>query len=136
MPVVVTAHRENSNGTRFQRRLDGSELALRQSEDDRYRPKLGNDDKAGRIARMHDVALVNQSDTGPAGQRRGNRRVVELRFRVVDGRLIALNLRLELRYHGALRIDLLLWGEVARRQIGETLQVDFCVGEVSLVLHL
>src|SRR5271155_4580408 len=34
LPVVVTAHREDVHGTRFQRRLNGSELTLRQSEDD------------------------------------------------------------------------------------------------------
>src|SRR5271168_357901 len=34
LSVVVTAHRVGANGTRFQRRLDGSELTLRQSEDD------------------------------------------------------------------------------------------------------
>jgi hypothetical protein len=31
---------------------------------------------------------------------------------------------------------LLFWGEVARLQVGETLQVESCVGEVGFVLHL
>ena len=54
---------------------------------------------------MHDVALIDEPDAGPAGERRGNRRVVELGFRAVDRRLIASDLRLELGYRGALRID-------------------------------
>ena len=85
---------------------------------------------------MHDVALVDQSDACPASQRRGNRRVVELAFRVVDGRLVALNLRFELRYRGALGTDLLFGREIARRQIGKPLQVKLCIGEVCLVLNL
>ena len=85
---------------------------------------------------MHDVALVDQSDACPASQRRGNRRVVELAFRVVDGRLVALNLRFELRYRGALGTDLLFGREIARRQIGKPLQVELCIGEVGLVLNL
>src|SRR4029077_8646363 len=106
--------------------------ALRQSEDDGYRLELGDDNEAGRIGRMHDVALIDESDADPASQRGGNRRVVELGFCSVDRRLIALNLRLELRYRGALRVNLLLWCEIARRQIGKTLQVDLCVGEIGL----
>lgn len=136
LPVVVAAHREDVHRTRFQRRLDGSELTLRQSEDDRDRLELRDNDEARRIGGMHDVALIDQSDAGPAGDRGGNRRVVELGLCAIDRRLIALNLRIELRYHGALRIDLLYRGKVARRQIAEALQVEFCVGEIGLILHL
>ena len=57
-------------------------------------------------------------------------------MRAVDCRLIAADLRLELRHRGALRIDLLCWGEVAGRQIAKPLQVEPCVGEIRLVLHL
>ena len=116
--------------------MDRGELTLRQGEDDGNRLQLGDDDKAGRIGRMHDVALIDEPDAGPAGERGGNRRVVELGFRAVDRRLVALDLRLELRYRGALGIDLLFWGEIARRQIAEALQVEFCVGEIGFVLHL
>jgi hypothetical protein len=42
------------------------------------------------------VALIDESDAGPAGERGGNRRVVELGLRVVDRRLIAADLRFEL----------------------------------------
>src|SRR4029077_979959 len=63
-------------------------------------------------------------------------RVVELCLRGVDRRLIALDLCLELRHRGALRIDLLFWSEVARGQIAEALQVELCVGEIGFVLHL
>src|ERR1700761_471001 len=84
---------------------------------------------------MHYVALIDQSDAGSAGDRGGNRRVVELGFRIIDRRLIPLNLRFELRYRGALRVDLLFWSEIPRRQIGETLQVEFRVSEVRLVLY-
>src|SRR5439155_15045503 len=70
------------------------------------------------------------------GERRFYRRVVELSLRAVDCRLVPTDLRLELRHGGALRIDLLFWSEVARRQITEALQVELCVGEIGFVLHL
>src|SRR5271157_980749 len=136
LPVVVPAHREDADRTGFQRGPDGGELAFRQGEDDRDRLELSYDNEAGCIGRMNDVALIHQPDAGSAAQRRGNCRIAELRLRAVDRRPIALDLRLELRHRGALRIELLLRGEVARRKIGETLQVELCVGEVRLVLRL
>jgi hypothetical protein len=30
---------------------------------------------------------------------------------------------------------LAVWSEIARRQIGKTLQVELCVGEISFILH-
>ena len=58
---------------------------------------------------MDDVALIDQADSGSAVDRRGDRGVAELRLRIVDARLVGLDLRLELRYHGALGIELLAW---------------------------
>src|SRR5438105_4473730 len=134
--VVIAVHREDADRTGLQCRLDGGELTFGQGEDDGNRLELGDDDEAGRIGRMHDVALIDQSNAGPAGQWGGNRRVVELGFRAVDSRLIAADLRLELGYRSTLRVDLLFWGETARRQIAKSLQVEFCVGEIGFVLHL
>jgi hypothetical protein len=75
---------EDADRTRRKRRLDGRELALRQGEDDGNRLELGHDDKARRIGRMHDVALIDEPDDGPAGERRLDRRVVDLGLRAVD----------------------------------------------------
>src|SRR5207253_3384783 len=100
------------------------QLTLRQGEDDRDGLQLGDDDKPVRVGRMHDVALVDESDAGPAGERRRDRRIIELSLRGLDRRLIAADLRLELSHRGALRIDLLFRGEVARCEIAEALQVE------------
>ena len=35
-----------------------------------------------------------------------------------------------------MRVDLLFWSEVTRREIAEALQVELCVGEIGFVLNL
>src|SRR5947209_3478138 len=75
--VVVAVHREDADRTGLQCRWDGGELTFGQGEDDGNRLELGDDDEAGRIGRMHDVGLSDESNAGPAGQWGGNRRVVE-----------------------------------------------------------
>ena len=77
---------------------------LRQSEEDGDRPHFGNDDDAG-IRRAHQVALVNQTDTGATVDRCNDRGIVKKRLRVGDGRVVSLELRAELAHQRALGID-------------------------------
>src|SRR6516162_11386815 len=85
---------------------------------------------------MHDLALVDEPDAGPAAERRCDRRIAELGLRAVDRRLIAADLRLDLCHGGSLRVELLFWSEVARREIAKALQVEICVGEIGFILRL
>ena len=66
------------------------QLILRQGEDHRNRLQLRDDDEAGRVGRVDDVALVDQPDAGASRQRRLDRRVVELHLCGFDIGLVGL----------------------------------------------
>ncbi len=97
---------------------------------------LGDHHDARRVGRMHDVALIDQPETGAAVDRRLDRRVVELGLRIVDRRLIALDQRLGLRDQGVLGVDLLVGSEVFLRQIQEACQIELGILERGDILRL
>ena len=70
------------------------QLLLRQAEEHRDRPHLGDDDDAGDVLRLHQVAFVDQPDAGAAGDRRDDVGIGEDGARIVDHRLIELDLAL------------------------------------------
>ena len=67
------------------------QVVLRQREEDRDRIELRDDDDAGRVGGVHEVARVDQAHAGHAVDRRGDARVVELQLRVLDLRLVGLH---------------------------------------------
>ena len=91
-------------------------------------------DKADRARGVDDIALVNQPDTGPPGQRRFDGGVIELDLGSVDIRVVCVHGGHELLYQSALRIDLLL--RTAKWRFLEPLKVDPCVGKLRFVLFL
>ena len=87
---------------------DFLQLILRQGEDDGDRLQLGNDHETRCVGRVHNIALVDQPDTGPAVEGRSDRRVVELNLRSIDVGLVGLYRGFKLLDEGRLGIDLLL----------------------------
>ena len=65
------------------------QLILRQGENHRNRLQLADDDKAGRIGGVHDVARVDQPEADASRDRRGNARVDQIELGALDLPLIA-----------------------------------------------
>jgi hypothetical protein len=84
---------------------------------------------------VHDVARVDQADSRAPVDGRGDPGVFELGARVVDLRLIDLQLRLQLVDRGALGVDGLLAGEILGLQQRVALEVALRVRELSRVLR-
>jgi hypothetical protein len=85
---------------------------------------------------MHDVARVDKAEAGFARERRADGRIVELRLGVLDRRLVAFDLRLELIDGGLLGVELLTRGDFLLGEGAGALQVELRVLEVRLVLRL
>jgi hypothetical protein len=81
---------------------------------------------------MHDVALIDRPDAGPAGDRRPDRGVVELNLGAFDRRLITFDGRLELAHQRILCVHALLGRKVA--ELGDPFQIEFCILELRLIL--
>jgi hypothetical protein len=82
---------------------------------------------------MHDVARVDKAEAGFARERRADGRIVELRLGVLDRRLVAFDLRLELIDGGLLGVELLTRGDFLLGEGAGALQVELRVLEVRLV---
>ena len=121
-------------GPRCSAALSRREGLLGQGEDHRDRLDLGDDDDPGRIGRVHVVARIDLADAGAPVDRRADAGVVELRAGVVDGRLVALDLRVSCATSALLRIDGLLAGQVLGREQFIALQVAMRVGERCPIL--
>ena len=85
---------------------------------------------------MQVVAGIDLPDAGLAGNRRGDRRVVQLSLGAVDRRLVALDLGAELGHQCALRIERLLAGEILRCQRDIAVEVALRIGQLRFVLGL
>src|SRR5579871_24627 len=133
--AVVAGNGDRGHRPAVQGFADVAERVFRQAEDDRDRLQLRNDDDAAGVRCVHVVAGIDLADSGPAGDRRRNARVGELRLRIRDARGIALHLRLELRDLGALRIDRLLARKVLGSELLVPSQVPPSVRECRLVLR-
>ena len=83
---------------------------------------------------MHDIARIDQPETGLARQRRFDRRIAKLRRGVVDRRLIAFDLCGQLVDVGLLSIELLTRRKTLLRQCAVTGEVEFGVVQIGLVL--
>jgi hypothetical protein len=78
---------------------------------------------------VHVVAGVHLANAGTAIDRRADRGVVELGARIVDGGLVALQLRGELRDERFLRVDGLLARKILRGKLVVAIEVAMRVGE-------
>src|SRR5262249_37068936 len=78
------------------------QILLRQAEEHRDRPQLREDHDSCRFRAAHEVAGVDQTDARAAGDRRDDFGVGQNGARVVNRRLVELDLRLELRNQGSL----------------------------------
>src|SRR4029078_7904925 len=86
-------------------------------------------------AGVHYVALREEPEADAPGDRRVDSGVAELHLRVVDGALVALDLRLLLLDERALRVDLLLGdGERTNCRIAD--EVALAVGEQRFIERL
>jgi hypothetical protein len=83
-------------------------VLLRQVEKHRDRLDLRDDDDAGGVRGVHDIALVHHSDAGASGERRDDIGVGEDGPCIVDRTLIEIDLRFELGDERPLGIELLL----------------------------
>ena len=83
---------------------------------------------------MHEVALVDLADADPAGDRRADGAVLQLRGGVVDLRLVVEDLRLRRVHRGALLVELLAAGEVLEHEVGVAVQVEDGTLQRRLVL--
>src|SRR5467141_1073525 len=90
---------------------------------------------------MNDVAVIHQAEPDPAGDRRGDAAVRELKFGARDGTLIALDHAGEISYRGLLIVEVLARDDllvvqdlVARKQRPGVLERRFIFGERALSL--
>ncbi len=113
--------------------VDRGQFLLRQSEDDRDRPDLGDHHDPGGVGRMNDVAGVDEPQPGAAGDRRDDAGVGEHRLGVLDRALIRLHLRLELSDQRLLGVVLLAARRVRRGQLGVAVEIDARVAEQGFV---
>ena len=111
------------------------DLLLGRGEDDRDRLQLGDRHDAGLLRGGDDIALVDQAEAGAAGDRRADRRIVELHLRGVDRRRVRRDLRDQLVDQRILRVELLLGREILLGERRIALQVEPGVGEIGLVLR-
>jgi len=108
----------------------------RLGEEDGDRAQLGDHDDAVGVGAVHDVALVDLTDAGASIERGNNRGIAQLGARHVDGRLILLDLSLELSHQCALSVGLLLRSGVGLNQVLVAFQVDAGVGELGFIQRL
>jgi hypothetical protein len=85
---------------------------------------------------MNNVARIDEAKTGFPGHWSPNRRVADLRLRVIDSRLVALDLSIELIDRGLLGIKLLACREFLFVKGGISLQIDLRVLQIRFVLRL
>ena len=111
-------------------------MLLRHAEDDGDGAHLRDADDAVGVGLLDDVALVDGADAGSPVDRRNDSGVGEIGARAVDGGLVGLQLRLELRDGGTLRVGLLLGDGVRLGQPRIALQVALGILQQRLVLGL
>ncbi len=114
-----------------QRAVDLAQLLLRQSEQNRDRPYLGDDDNAG-VGGAYQVAFVHHANAGAAVDRRHDGGIVEESLGVGDSGVVQLDLGGELRDQRALRIDGLLRHDIAAERV-VAFQVALGVVELHFV---
>ena len=97
--------------------LEHRQLRFGNAERHVDRRDLVDDDQRRRVVGAHEIALVDHQRAGAAGDRRGDRRVLELDLGVLDGGAVGADRRLERRRGGARRIDLLARRDAARGEL-------------------
>jgi hypothetical protein len=112
------------------------QVLLGQAEENRDRPELREDDDAGGLRAAHEIAHIDQTDAGTAGDRCDDLGVGQDGAGVVDRRLVELDLRLELTDQRPLGVELLLVDGVGRRQAGVAVQIEPGIGKLRFVLGL
>ncbi len=132
MPSVVSA--VTFSGCFACASLMVGQLLFGGGENHRDRLDLGDGHDAGLRRGIDDVADVDLTQAGDAGDRRLDAGVIELGLGVEDRRVVGRDLRGELGHGGALGVGLLPGREFA--EFCEALQVQIGVGEVGLVLLL
>ncbi len=116
--LAVGSERVDRQRTFGEALVELRQVLLRQAEEHRDRPHLRDDDDAGGILRLHQVAFVDQADAGAAGDRRDDVGVGEDGARIVDHRLVELDLGFELADQRLLGVELLLVDGVGLRPAG------------------
>ena len=132
--LVHRQHRRRCRGGH--RGGDLRQILLRQVEHHRDRLQLREHDQPGRVGGMDDVAGIDRADAGPSGDRGGDGGVAQHRARGVDRRLIALDLRGQLRHQRFLRVRRLPGGVLVLHQLLVPHEVDPRVRQQRLVLRL
>ncbi len=106
---------------------DAGNIVFRQCEHHADRLQLGDDDDAGGIAGLDDVARIDQAQADAAGGRRGDVAIDQLQFLRIDRGLVDLDLRLVLAHQRVLRGQRLFLDRVLLVQHLVAHQVDLGV---------
>src|SRR5262249_53619306 len=109
-------------------------LILRESKDDGDGLKLGDHEEAAGVVGMAVVAQVDEAGTHASINRRGDVAVRELQLGVIDLALIRTDGAIELADLRSLRIKLLLGNDAFFVKKLETIEIDFSVLALGLVL--
>ena len=113
--------------------LDLRQTRLRESEDQRNRVDLGDDDEAVRGGRTDDVAHIDLTNSDHAIDRRHQAREAELHIRGVNQRLIGLDSRLQLPHLRLLGLDQLWRGPAFVSQCGVASEIGLGIDELGLI---
>src|SRR5258708_8502031 len=84
---------------------------------------------------MHHVAYVHQPESNTSADRRGNSRVDQIQFYVVNLGLVRADRAFELAYQGALPVQLLLCDHTVFEQLLETSDISFRLLPSQLLLE-
>src|ERR1700729_1070957 len=131
-PLAVGRDRDGLERSSALSALDVRQLIFGRGENDGNRLNLSDRDDPGLSRGIDDIADIDLTQADDAGDRRLDVSVIELGLRIVDGSCVSRDLGGELRYAGALGVELLAGGELT--QLDEALQVQVDVGEIGLVL--
>src|SRR6516164_8520770 len=114
--------------------VDVVEGFLRQGEAERDRFQLGDHDECSVVARVHNVALVNEPGSKATIDRRTDLGVAEVDFCGIDLRLVTLDRRLQLGNLGLLLIVALPRLPSGSQKLFIALEISLGTGQVRLIL--
>ena len=132
--LAVRRQRDHFQRVISLRFIDVGQLIFRRGEDHGDRFDLGNSHNPGLGRSIDDVADINLTQPGDAGNRRLDGGVAKLGLRVGNGGVVSRDLSGQLGDGRALSVGLLPRREFAK--LGVTLQIEIGVGQITRGLRL
>ena len=130
--AVVGIHGEMNSGAELA--ADLGKLVLRKAEEHGDGLKLRDDHEAIGIVGVHDISRINEAQADAAIDGSGDPAISELKFGIVNLALIGFDGAVKLTDKRGLRIELLLRDHAFVKKKLVTLQVDFRVLALGLIL--